>query len=260
MVKVMPDPSLPIIQSLWIGGRLSAMERLSIRSFLAKGHVYHLYAYGEVEGIPEGAVVRDGNEILASDRIFVYKKEKSHAGFANLFRYKLLLERGGFWVDTDVVCLKPYRFSEDLVFGRGKHEVFPGGKSWTYGNSVLGAKPGSGFISRCLEYADAQDPQSLEWGQTGPKLVTRLIRELGLEDNAQPQNVFNCITSNKWHQFIHPKASHSLALWCLIKTKGAYSLHFFNEMWRSHGKDKNQSYPGHTIYERLKRLYGVGKE
>ena len=40
----MTDP----IQSLWIGGELSPMEQLSIASFLAHGHEYHLYSYGEV--------------------------------------------------------------------------------------------------------------------------------------------------------------------------------------------------------------------
>ena len=39
---------LPIIQSLWIGQRLSDLERLCIRSFLQKGHPFHLYTYNEI--------------------------------------------------------------------------------------------------------------------------------------------------------------------------------------------------------------------
>ena len=34
-----------IIQSLWIGGSLSNLEILSIKSFLQNGHTYHLYTY-----------------------------------------------------------------------------------------------------------------------------------------------------------------------------------------------------------------------
>ena len=45
-----------VIQALWIGPSLSSMERLAVRSFLANGHEVHLYAYGEVEGVPEGIV------------------------------------------------------------------------------------------------------------------------------------------------------------------------------------------------------------
>lgn len=100
-----------VIQSLWIGNRLSAMERLAIQSFLANGHDFHLYCYNDVEGLPAGTVVRDGNDILPESRIFAYADgfaKGSHAAFSNHFRYKLLLERGGWWVDTDVVCLRPF--------------------------------------------------------------------------------------------------------------------------------------------------------
>src|SRR6185369_14164179 len=104
------------IQCLWIGPRLSAMERLAIASFLRHGHEVHLYTYGHVAGIPLGTVVRDGNEILPASRIFFYSDCGSPSGFANFFRYKLLLERGGWWVDTDMVCLKPFDFADEYVF------------------------------------------------------------------------------------------------------------------------------------------------
>ena len=32
-----------MIQSMWIGSRLSVMERLSIQSYLEQGHPFHLY-------------------------------------------------------------------------------------------------------------------------------------------------------------------------------------------------------------------------
>ncbi len=95
---------------------MSAMERLSIASFLANGHAYHLYVYDEVKRIPEGTVVRDADEILPSSSIFQYSQTKSYAGFANFFRYKLLLEKGGWWVDSDIVCLKPFSFRAKYVF------------------------------------------------------------------------------------------------------------------------------------------------
>ena len=53
-----------IMQSLWIGPKLSNMEKLSMQSFIDNGHEYHLYTYGEVDGIPDGVIIKDGNEIL----------------------------------------------------------------------------------------------------------------------------------------------------------------------------------------------------
>ena len=92
------------------------MEQLSIASFLQNGHEYHLYVYDAVQNVPTRAVIKDANEILPASRIFQYKHQASYAGFANFFRYKLLLERGGWWVDTDVICLKPFDFADEYVF------------------------------------------------------------------------------------------------------------------------------------------------
>src|ERR1700675_312106 len=105
-----------VIQSLWVGPRLSAMERLSITSFLKNGHSYILYVYGPVEGVPEGVELKDANEILPSAAIFTYPDYATYSGFSNFFRYKLLLERGGWWVDTDIICLKPFIFDAEFVF------------------------------------------------------------------------------------------------------------------------------------------------
>jgi Glycosyltransferase sugar-binding region containing DXD motif len=93
------------------------MEILSIRSFQVHGHDYHLYAYEPIENLPAGVVVQDANEILPRSSIFQYTGYATYAGFANFFRYKLLLERGGWWADTDVVCLRPFEFAFPYVFG-----------------------------------------------------------------------------------------------------------------------------------------------
>ena len=254
----MTDRPLPIIQSLWIGEKLSTMERLSIRSFLANGHRYHLYSYGAVGNVPEGASIRNAEDVLPADRIFVYKKEKSYAGFSNLFRYKLLLEHGGFWADTDVVCLKPFTFKQTFAINRSRPQNPKSNADWNYGSSLIGCEPGFEFIRRCYEFADQQDPSTLEWGQTGPRLTTRLVKELRLHDLTPPDRYFSCMRYWQWRRAIHPKPLRSFLIWQLFKLKGAYSLHFYNEMWRRNGMDKDATYPSHTVYERLKRKYGIG--
>ena len=105
-----------VIQGLWIGSRLSPMEEISIRSFLANGHEYHLYAYSRIENLPEGTILRDANEIVSSEKIFKYRDYDSYAGFSNHFRYKLLLQNGGWWADLDLICLKPFDFKTGYVF------------------------------------------------------------------------------------------------------------------------------------------------
>src|ERR1044072_2497854 len=105
-----------VVQGLWIGAELSVMEQMSIASFLMNGHEYHLYTYEDVKHLPAGTVVKDGREILPSSMIFQYRDFKSYSGFSNFFRYKLLLERGGWWGDTDMICLQPFDFRSEYVF------------------------------------------------------------------------------------------------------------------------------------------------
>lgn len=108
-----------IIQGLWIGDKLSLMEQLSIQSFLKNQHEYHLYVYNDVKNIPVGTTLMDGNKILPEKSIFTYQQglgKGSYAGFSNFFRYMLLLKIGGWWVDTDVICLKPFDFTTEYIF------------------------------------------------------------------------------------------------------------------------------------------------
>jgi len=39
------------IYGLWIGSKLSTMQRLSICSFMAHGHDYHLFTYEDVANV-----------------------------------------------------------------------------------------------------------------------------------------------------------------------------------------------------------------
>src|ERR1044072_9789319 len=107
-----------VIQGLWIGRPLSGLERLSMTSFLRHGHEYHLYCYDDVREVPTGVLVKDANAILPAADIFTYQQgpgQGSLAAFSNVFRYRLLLERGGWWADTDAVCLRPWDFPAPVV-------------------------------------------------------------------------------------------------------------------------------------------------
>jgi hypothetical protein len=104
------------IQSLWIGERLSTIERLSIQSFLTNGHEYHLYVYSDVGEVPSGVVLKDASSIIPRDGIFTTRGSLSI--FSDWFRNELLFARGGYWVDLDVVCLRPLHFEEPIVIGK----------------------------------------------------------------------------------------------------------------------------------------------
>ncbi|MGB7762968.1 MAG: glycosyltransferase [Bryobacteraceae bacterium] len=236
-------PAREVVQSLWIGPRLSVMERLSICSFLRHGHPFHLYVYQVVEGVPPGATVLDANDILPSSRIFQYRDIPSYAGFANFFRYKLLLEKGGWYVDADTICLKPFEFTDPFVFsseGAGdNHQV---------NLAAIKAPKGSAVMQYAWDACQSMDVGTLQWTQSGPKLITRAVEQCGLQRYVQPAEAFCPVFYPDWEKVLDP-------LFVLPEDPRPHAIHLWNEMWRRAGKDKDQDYQQECLYERLKRQY-----
>ena len=232
-----------IIQGLWIGPELSVMEQLSIASFLQNGHEYHLYVYGEMKNLSPGCVIKDANEILPAARIFQYRQYPSYAGFANFFRYKLLLERGGWWADTDTICLKPFDFSEEYVFSS---EISNGLE--VINNGILKAPAGSEAMAYAWAVCQSKQPEKLVWGETGPRLMAEAVKKFSLEEYQQPHLVFCPVGYADWRQVIEPEAPLTL-------NASTRAIHLWNEMWRDSGQDKNAAYDPGCLYERLKKRY-----
>ena len=232
-----------VIQGLWIGPELSVMEQLSIASFLQNGHEYHLYVYDAVKNVPAGSVIKDANEILPASRIFQYKHQASYAGFANFFRYKLLLERGGWWVDTDVICLKPFDFKDEYVFSSEtdqEREVTSSG--------IIKVPAGSDVMAYAWEVCEKKDPQQLKWGETGPRLMTEAVGKFSLEQYKKPYWYFSPLEFREWRRVLEPDVEGLLH-------EDTYAVHLWNEMWRKAGQDKNATYDQSCLYEQLKRKY-----
>jgi hypothetical protein len=249
--------SLPIIQSLWIGGALSVMEQLCISSFLRNGHEFHLYTYGDVTNIPDGTTVRDGREILGEDRIFTYKDNGSYSGFSNVFRYKLLLEKGHYWVDMDVICLRPFDLEQEYVFS--------GAKKWKLSNPfhprlliqscVIKTPPGTGIMKYCYEASSSKNPSDLVWGEIGPRLLDSAVRKFGLLDYVSPHGAFTTIDWPFTERYVDGSFHISWLERIKINLFNSYSLHLYHEMWRQKGLDKNGSFHRNSLYERLKKRY-----
>ena len=229
-----------IVQGLWIGSALSMMERLSITSFLRNGHEYHLYSYAELPNVPTGTVIKDANEILPASAIFQYKDRPSYAGFANFFRYKLLFERGGWWTDLDVVCLKPFDFSEEYVFSS---EISAGKEVTT--NGVIKAPVGSAALAHAWSVCQTKKPDKLVWGETGPRLMGEAVRKYCLDKYQKPYYIF-CPISD-WRKLIEPYVA--------ALHEGAYAVHLWNSMWQLGKQDKDATYHPACIYEQLKTKY-----
>jgi hypothetical protein len=231
-----------IVQGLWIGSRLSTMERLSVQSFLSHGHPFHLYTYDGVDNPPAGTTLVDASSILPRERVFRWPAGSgSYAAFSNYFRYHLLLQRGNWWVDVDTVCLRPFRFDTATVVSS---ERVAGARFIASG--ILRFPPGSRAMELACRVCDGTDPESLSTCQAGPYLVDWLVRKLNLDEFVQSPDVFCPIPCSSIERLLTDPVE---------LPDNSSAVHLWNEAWSDRKLDKNASYRPESLYETLKRAY-----
>ncbi len=267
-----------IINGLWVcdkGSLLSPMERLCIHSFCANGHDFRLWVYNDIANVPQptnGGKMElcDANEILPASKIF--KINNSLASFADYFRWKLLVEKGGWWVDMDMVCLRSFDFSEDVVYAwENDNNIninvlkFPAGhylptmmlNECMNPNCIMPydtrKRIRRKIIRRLLVFRKTHDFK-FNWGEIGGVTAFSLAtKHLGLTDSAKSANYFSPIqwacVSNMITDELHNMEMLNPIL------KNAYGIHWYNEIWRTHKYDKEGTFSEHSPYEVLKQRY-----
>src|SRR5438270_10250941 len=108
-----------MLNSLWFGEQLGYLEQLSIKTALAVGHPYTLYSYepDTLRGVPAGIEVKDAREVMDDPRRLRHFEGKFKALGSDFFRYEIFAKELGYWVDLDVLFLRPLTFADDYVFG-----------------------------------------------------------------------------------------------------------------------------------------------
>lgn len=239
--------SKPIIQSLWIGDKLSQVEKLCISSYIYHGHEFHLYCFNDIEGVPDGCIIKDASEILPREEVFTYNVgpgKGSYSAFSNYFRYKLLDLKGNWWTDTDIVCIKEFNFKEEYVFASERTDS----QGIQITSGIIKAPQGSAFSRKCYTFCSEQDKSTLPWGTVGPKLVSNTVKELKIENFVKPWKVFNPIGFEQVGMIFDETFGD-------INLEQSYSIHLWNEMWRRYNLDKNRTYEDSCLFEKLKKKY-----
>ncbi len=159
------------VASLWIGRRLSVLEKLCLKSFHDIGQTPILYCYHPIENLPSYVEVRDANDVLpldANGRIHVDPVFQSPAVHADLFRLQLMSKTDEIWVDCDIYALKPFRSDEGyLVSSRrdGQRRVQ---------NCVLRLPPDSPALKAWLEFVGSKPCIPPWWDQRTSRVYRRL--------------------------------------------------------------------------------------
>jgi hypothetical protein len=238
------------VHSLWIGDALSTMEILSLRSHIEVGHKATLWTYGRVANVPSGVQVRDGREIMPESDVFAYETpigKGSYSACSNLFRYKLLSETEGvWWVDTDVVALKPFDFPDYCVFASERT------RDWESIPTTCVIKMSKMIARDCYKEAKhfSSDRIAIRWGVIGPSLLGRMVSAWPMENlrkYVHPPHVFCPVN---WYDVEHDPHIHKD-----VDLSESHAVHLWQEMWRRKGVDKNAAADPNTLYEKLKNKY-----
>lgn len=233
------------VNSFW-DGELTLLETVCINSFLQHGVAYNLYVYDKPQNLPTGVTLRDAAAILPREKVFRYTAGEfnlgSIAGFTNLFRYTVIYQLGGWWIDTDVCLLKQFDFAETEVYFEESSTT----ESFYVSTSCFKAPPGSAIMQECLRRFAEKDVSQVVHGETGPRLLTAAILALDRRELVRGNQQVMPVPWWDWQRLLYDE---SLAL------DGYDAVHFWNAMIAAEKIDKNSQFPPNAPFERLKRAY-----
>ncbi|OCX67135.1 hypothetical protein BFP70_02955 [Thioclava sp. SK-1] len=198
------------VGTLWIGGELSWMEQLCLKSFVDAGQKITLFSYEDIPNVPDGVIRRDGREILDTDDFIKYEKKNSYALFADYWRIHMIAKCPSMiWVDTDVYCWQVMDYDSDYVMG------FELPDSDRVNNAVLGLPYDAAITADILAFMEdrysiapflprrrreeyeaaraAGKPVHITqqpWGVWGPMMISYFAKKHGLLTKVQPLEAF----------------------------------------------------------------------
>jgi glycosyltransferase involved in cell wall biosynthesis len=236
-----------VFQSLWLGDRLTPLEQVCIKSFVAHRHRFILYSYTDVEHLPAGVELEDARTVVREEGVFIHRSGihiGSPAGFSDRFRYELLRARGGWWVDTDVLCLKDDIPDTAYVFAKQDRDVYVPG--------ILKAPRDSELLARAHARA-LEAGKEIAFNAIGPRLFNELIHELGLEDKAWPREAFYVLGWDRVLEFLDPAQADAIE----AQTAESTFVHFSTSMLRLANVLKDVRPPEGSYLDRLYVAHGI---
>jgi hypothetical protein len=146
-------------QSFWYGGVLSPYEQFCLKSFVDCGYAVDLYTYDPALAVPAGVRVCDAAEFISRDEVFAIRRKASEKGrhrHSPTTSVQALVEKGGWWIDTDVVA-RPTAFPPSTISARQDADLVACGTMYF--------EPRHPIMLRCLEQA-IKLGRSVKWGDT----------------------------------------------------------------------------------------------
>ena len=230
MVESENRNDLPVVRSFWFGTPLTWICDLTMNSYMSQGHQFELYTYDDIP-VPEGVQLRDANEIIPESESFQMMNSIDgvrgrYSTFSNIFRYKLIHDKGGMWADLDSICIKPIKLEEniELVFATERTKV---GMEINNCN-IYASKSGHPLLKNLYTSAISMNKTSLSHLSFNKQFILEMMDEMSIDWTSvvAPINWFCPIPWYDIHQIF--LQTHDYSIESIIKQ--SYSIHLFNNI------------------------------
>ncbi|MET4802769.1 glycosyltransferase [Bradyrhizobium sp. LB11.1] len=231
------------------------MSRLSLQSMVRQGHPVKLYTYDNVGAmqarVPPGVMVVDATNLVPG-AIYQHAVLNSEIRyFSDIFRYAVLHEFGGWWLDTDIVLVKPLDFGREHVFSAQWSGVENG---HVCVGDVMRAPKGSLHMANlyALSLQRLFSEKRVEYGAVGPLLLSEYLLVAGdeeLQSSILPPTTFNAIDWREVDLF----AAEGRAGFDLLSDPRVTGVHLWGKMWAEKGL-RFDAVPEQSVAGYLKKL------
>ena len=175
----------PEFASFWAGGSLSAYELACISSVVQRGHALTLYSYDKITNVPDRVVEADARAIVDERFVhgFLIKGKPSLSHFSDLFRYRLFEQTQAIWIDSDMLMLKPLELAIPPVFlAREDASRLCG--------AIMRIQSDHPLLPSLVQSTEEVADRELVWGETGPRLLTKVFGVKELAEAAYGAELF----------------------------------------------------------------------
>lgn len=240
----MKSNSNSIIQSLCIGNKnFGVMEELSIISYLRNGHQFHLYTYDNNIKVPRGTMLFDANEILERNSL-------DDSILSDIFRYQLLHLKGGWWVNLDTICIRPFEFKSKYVFTKilDYNKLNGIADSFKIGSHIMKVPVSTEILYDCLNYIRLRGLHNLISNEINIDFLNAVLFNYKIKYYCKKAKTFSPYHYHEVYEFVKPNGS-------IYFNKNIYAISLWKEMWLKMGLNPNRKYINNSIYEQLKNKY-----
>jgi hypothetical protein len=217
-----------VFNTFWYGPELSPLHWACLKSFADRGHRLRVFTYEPLK-LPPGVLREDAAQFVSQSELFEF--DESFGAFSDIFRYELLMQEGGWWVDSDVYCLKEDIIECDYAWAAEDDQNING--------AILKFPSGDPTLRSILAEARQIGSDVKVWGEIGPHLLTKHLAGREFPNHYGSTQAFYPVHWIETHLLWQPFGNDFIQARC---TQSPF-VHLWGSMFRHFGIDIGNAAP-----------------